>query len=155
MCIRDRCSYCPAGYIHCGVGTTCIPATKRCDGTPDCPNHSDERACCKCIPGSSFRHWLVTLFLSSMVPTKSYLATNHAIYWLIKYFYEVFHLLLISVLAYQVARSALVSSIISVSGFKITGLSTVWNLNFSPPSFLHYHKILLFVSFFLTLWVLL
>lgn len=47
------CSYCPAGYIHCGVGTTCIPATKRCDGTPDCPNHSDERACLAVAPSIS------------------------------------------------------------------------------------------------------
>ncbi|KAF5279205.1 hypothetical protein FQR65_LT03452 [Abscondita terminalis] len=35
---EKSCSYCPSDHIHCGIGRACIPLTKRCDGTIDCPD---------------------------------------------------------------------------------------------------------------------
>nr|KAF6348005.1 CD320 molecule [Myotis myotis] len=36
---------CPAGELHCLLGSTCIPHTWLCDGHPDCPDSSDELGC--------------------------------------------------------------------------------------------------------------
>lgn len=44
---EKSCTYCPSGYLHCGIGRTCIPQHHRCDGKNDCPDGSDERACRK------------------------------------------------------------------------------------------------------------
>ncbi|TGZ57939.1 Atrial natriuretic peptide-converting enzyme [Temnothorax longispinosus] len=32
---EKNCAYCQDGYMHCGVGRSCVPHTKRCDGKMD------------------------------------------------------------------------------------------------------------------------
>lgn len=51
---EKNCAYCRDGYMHCGVGRTCIPRGKRCDGKMDCANGSDEKDCRMYLSDLSF-----------------------------------------------------------------------------------------------------
>ncbi len=43
MCFLEHCT-CSDLYFHCRLGG-CVPWSKVCDGTPDCPNEEDEEVC--------------------------------------------------------------------------------------------------------------